>query len=57
MFFFQINHKSCFIIYENNFAPGKPLPKANPYQQLYRFKPSTNNSVELFIKSIEKEQV
>ena len=40
---------------ENNFPPGKPPPKANPYQQLYRSKPSTNNSVELFIKSIEKE--
>ena len=42
-------------INENNFSPGKPPPKANPYQQLYRSKPSTNNSVELFIKSIEKE--
>ena len=40
---------------ENNFPPGKPPPKANPYQQLYRSKPSTNNSVKLFIKSIEKE--
>ena len=40
---------------ENNFPPGKPPAKANPYQQLYRSKPSTNNSVELFIKSIEKE--
>ena len=40
---------------ENDFLPGKPPPKANPYQQLYRSKPSTNNSVELFIKSIEKE--
>ena len=39
----------------NNFPPGKPPPKINPYQQLYRSKPSTNNSVELFIKSIEKE--
>ena len=40
---------------ENNFPPGKPPAKANPYQQLYRSKPSTNNSVELFIKSIVKE--
>ena len=40
---------------ENNFPPGKPPAKANPYQQLYRSKPSTNNSVELFIKSIETE--
>ena len=39
----------------NNFPPGKPPPKANPYQQLYRSKPSTNNSVELFIKTTEKE--
>ena len=39
---------------ENNFPPGKPPAKANPYQQLYRSKPSTNNSIELFIKSIEK---
>ena len=39
----------------NNFLPGKPPPKVNPCQQLYRSKPSTNNSVELFIKSIEKE--
>ena len=39
----------------NNFPPGKPPPKINPYQQLYRSKPSTNNSVELFIKSIQKE--
>ena len=35
---------------ENKFPPGK----ANPYQQLYRSKPSANNSVELFVKSIEK---
>ena len=42
-------------INENNFPPGKPPPKINPYQQLYRSKPITNNSVELFIKSIEKE--
>ena len=27
----------------------------NPYQQLYRFKRTTNNSVKLFIKSTEKE--
>ena len=40
---------------ENNFPPGKPPAKANPYEQLYRSKPSTNNSVELFIKRIEKE--
>ena len=40
---------------ENNFQPGKPPPKANTYQQLYRSKPSTNKSVELFIKSIKKE--
>ena len=40
---------------ENNFPPGKPPAKANPYQQLYRSKPSTNDSVELFIKSIDKE--
>ena len=40
---------------EYNFPPGKPLAKANPYQQLYRSKPSTNKSVELFIKSIEKQ--
>ena len=40
---------------ENNFPPGKPPAKANPYQRLYRSKPSTNNSVELFIKRIEKE--
>ena len=40
---------------ENKFPPGKPPPTANPYQQLYRSKPSTNNSVELFIKSIETE--
>ena len=40
---------------ENNFPPGKPPAKANPYQQLYRSKPNANNSVELFIKSIEKE--
>ena len=40
---------------ENNFPPGKPPPKANPYQQLHRSKPSTNNSEELFIKSTEKE--
>ena len=42
-------------INDNNFPPGKPSHKANPYQQLYRSKPSTNNSIELFIKSIEKE--
>ena len=36
------------IINENNFPPGKPPPKANPYQQLYRSKPSTSNSIELF---------
>ena len=42
-------------INENNFPPGKPPPKINPYQQLFRSKPSTNNNVELFIKSIEKE--
>ena len=42
-------------INENKLAPGKPPPKSNPYEQLYRSKPSTNNSVELFIKSIEKE--
>ena len=41
-------------INENNFPPGKLHPKINPYQQLYRSKPSTNNSVELFIKSIKK---
>ena len=40
---------------QNNFPPGKPPAKANPYQQLYRFKPNANNSVELFIKSTEKE--
>ena len=44
-------------INKNKFPPGKPPPKINPYQQLYRSKPSTNNSVELFIKSIEKEFV
>ena len=42
-------------INENNFPPGKPPPKINSYQQLYRSKPSTNNNVKLFIKSIEKE--
>ena len=42
-------------INENNFPLCKPPPKINPYQQLYRSKPNTNNSVELFIKSIEKE--
>ena len=42
-------------INENNFPPAKPPPKVNPYQQLYRSKPSTNNSAELFIKNIEKE--
>ena len=42
-------------INESNFPPGKPPPKVNPYQQLFRSKPSTNNSVELFIKSIEKK--
>ena len=42
-------------INENNFRPGKFPPKINPYQQIYRSKPSANNSVELFIKSIEKE--
>ena len=31
-------------------------PKANPYQNLYRSKPSTNNSVESFINGIEKER-
>ena len=40
---------------KNNFPPGKRTPKANPYQQHYRSKPSRNNSVELFVKSIEKE--
>ena len=40
---------------KNNFPPGKPSTKANLYQQLYRSKPRTNNSVELFIKSIVKE--
>ena len=44
-----------YVIFTHYFPPGKPPPKANPYQQLYRSKPSTNNSVELFIKSIEKE--
>ena len=39
---------------KNNLPPGKPPPKAKLYQQLYRSKPSRNNSVELFIKSIEK---
>ena len=43
-----------YVIFTHYFPPGKPPPKANPYQQLYRSKPSTN-SVELFIKSIEKE--
>ena len=41
-------------INENNFSPGKPSPKINLYQ-LYRSKPSTNNSLELFIKILEKE--
>ena len=50
----QVNHNEP-TINENNFPPGKPPPKINPYQQLYRSKPSTNNSVELFIKSTEKE--
>ena len=40
---------------ENNFSPRKPPAQADPYQQLYRSKPSANNSVQLFIKSIEKE--
>ena len=40
---------------ENNFPPGKPPAKTNPYQRLYRSKPSANNSVELFLKRIEKE--
>ena len=39
---------------KNNFSPGKPPPKAKPFQQLYRSKLSTNNSLELHIKSIEK---
>ena len=39
---------------KNNFPPGKPPPKAKPFQQLYRSKLSTNNSLELFIKIIEK---
>ena len=43
------------LLTENNFPPGKPPPKVNPYQQLYRPKPSTNNTIELFLKSIEKE--
>ena len=30
---------------ENNFPPGKS-PKVNPYQQLYRSKPSTKNTIE-----------
>ena len=42
-------------INKNNFPPGKSPPKVNLYPWLYRSKPSTNNSVELFIKSIEKE--
>ena len=50
----QVNSNES-TINENNFPPGKPPPEANPYQQLYRSKPSTNNSVELSIKSIEKE--
>ena len=50
----QVNHNEATIT-ENNFPSGKPPPKINPYQQLYRSKPSTNNSVELFIQSIEKE--
>ena len=50
----QVNSNES-TINENNFPPGKPPPKINPYQQLYRSKPTTNNSVELFIKSIEKE--
>ena len=49
----QVNSKEA-TINENNFPPGEPPPKINPYQQLYRSKPSTNNSVELFIKSTEK---
>ena len=49
----QVNSNES-TINENNFPPGKPPPKINPYQQLYRSKPTTNNSVELFIKSIEK---
>ena len=40
---------------ENNFPPDKRPPMLNPYQQLYRFKRTTNNSVKLFIKSTEKE--
>ena len=39
----------------NSFPPGKPPPKVNPYQQLFRSKPSNNNSLELFIDNIEKE--
>ena len=39
----------------NNLPPGKPPPISNPYQQLYRSKPSTNNSVELFVKSTETD--
>ena len=40
---------------KNNFPPGKLPPGINPYQQLYRSKPSTDNGVELFMKSTEKE--
>ena len=40
---------------ENNVPLDKRPPMLNPYQQLYRFKRSTNNSVKLFIKSTEKE--
>ena len=56
-FFFLLSTITCFLnlqfllptINENNFPPGKPPPKINAYQQLYRSKPSTNNSFKLFI--------
>ena len=41
-------------ISKNNFPPGKSPPKVNLYQQLYRSKPSRNNSVEYLLRILKK---
>ena len=40
-------------INKSNYPPDQPT--VHPHQQIYRSKPSTNNNVELFIKSTGKE--
>ena len=51
----KLTLKIFFSTSTNIFPPGKPPPVCSDSKQLYNSKQSKNNSLELFIDTIEKE--